>query len=643
MSSRLADPARSRIVLIGTPAYRHTVEGLPDVPAVANNITDLAAVFTDPELGGFDPDHCVATPAGIGLDTLGEVLTEAASQAEDLLLIYYAGHGLLGRRFQLHLALAETHPDRLGFTALPYATLREVCLDSGAKVKVVILDSCFSGLAVGQTLTGENQQILGQLIVDGTYILTSAPAHETALVLPGERHTAFTGRLLKLLQEGDPESGPVLTIGEIYQQLWSCLQAENLPQPQRLGTANADRLGLVRNRRVRLPVVAGHDNPAGSGGTYMIHPAVTPLSTVNPEPAVVMPASPTSKAPTHATGAKTELVAAGAPQPQTEHSTPTAPPPNRHSPHSSPRRRKNGKTGAKAVLGTAVPVLEEGTVAQPEGGDTSPPTRKARPAGTKADDARPRQRFQSRRAIYVAVLSVIVATVSVTLIAHADPSIVGVGARRHAGGSSTGGSATGPAMVISHGRTPSPSSTASHSLTASPSSVASSTAVPTHNASAVTGTNTAAAPAATGSGCGPVPCRTGDDTTLWMVETGSPYPGTCMISADIPGDGGEQTGPDSCTASDAQFRLYHGSVANTVQFESVTYPGTCMNSGTYLRACDANDPDQWFLIPSSGAEGQIHPYNSGECLTVQGNRGIIYFTTCGPVAQTWQNWQILTW
>jgi Domain of unknown function (DUF5753)/Caspase domain len=249
MNVRLADPAHSRIVLVGTPSHLHADERLPDVPAVANNIADLATAFTDPDLGGFDAQHCITTPATAGLAELGEILTDAAAQAKDLLLVYYAGHGLLDRRGQLYLALAGTHPDRLGFTALPYETLRAVFLDSDAASKVLILDSCFSGRAIGQVLADREQQVLEQLEVNGTYTLTSAPANRSAVILPGERHTAFTGRLLELLREGDPGAGPVLSMGGIYRRLRARLMTDSLPMPQQRGTSTADLLGLVRNRR----------------------------------------------------------------------------------------------------------------------------------------------------------------------------------------------------------------------------------------------------------------------------------------------------------------------------------------------------------------------------------------------------------
>ncbi|GAB2700910.1 caspase family protein [Kitasatospora kifunensis] len=245
-SIRRADPARSRIVLIGTPAYLDP--GLPDVPVIDNNAVDLAMVLTDPALGGFLPEHCAVAPRWAGVEQVGDLLMQAAEEAEDLLLFYYSGHGLLGpRRHELYLSLAGTRPDRLAFTALPFDAMRDACLASRATNRVVILDSCFSGRAIGETLAAD--AVLGQLDVTGTYTLASAPANRTALALPGERHTAFTERLLHLLRTGTPTAGPLLSLGDIYRHLRARLRSEGLPEPQQRGTETADLLGLARNRQ----------------------------------------------------------------------------------------------------------------------------------------------------------------------------------------------------------------------------------------------------------------------------------------------------------------------------------------------------------------------------------------------------------
>ena len=256
MNARPVDPGRSRIVLVGTPVYQDP--RLPDVPVISRNIADLAEVLTGP-LGGFDPAHCTAAPPGAGLDEIGDLLAAAADEAEDLLLFYYSGHGLLSPQgSELYLSLSNTRPDRLPFTGLRFETVRDVFTGSSrAKVRAVILDSCFSGRAIGETLADDDGAMLGRLQVDGAYTLTSAPANGTALILPGEEHTAFTERLLRLLRDGSPGAGEMITLGDIYRHLHARLRADRLPTPQQCGTANAGQLGLVRNRALpRLPEVS---------------------------------------------------------------------------------------------------------------------------------------------------------------------------------------------------------------------------------------------------------------------------------------------------------------------------------------------------------------------------------------------------
>ncbi|MBW5252217.1 tetratricopeptide repeat protein [Streptomyces sp. P01-B04] len=247
MRGRGIDPARSRIVLLGSAAYED--EQLADVPQITANLRDMAAVLTDPDLGGFPSECCVTVPPQVSSRAIGQTLHRAADEAEDLLLFYFAGHGIpLGRSHELYLALHDTAMDAVEYSALRFDTVRGTFLGSRAKNRVIILDSCFSGRAIGTTLSAGQQEVLGQLDIQGTYTLASAPPNSTALVLPGEAHTAFTGRLLTLLREGAPHTGPLITMQDIYRTLWGRFTAERLPLPQQRGTENADQLGLVLNR-----------------------------------------------------------------------------------------------------------------------------------------------------------------------------------------------------------------------------------------------------------------------------------------------------------------------------------------------------------------------------------------------------------
>ena len=280
---RAVDPARSRVVMIGTPHYRHA--GLPDVPVIAANVAGLAEVLTDPELGRFDARHCVVAPPDADLATIGEILTAASDAASDLLLVYYSGHGLIDRRGKLYLSLADTRPDQLAYSALAFDAIRETFLDGRADNRVVILDSCFSGRAIGRPLAGEEQAVLAALEVKGTFTLTSATANSVAMVLDGERHTAFTERLLRLFQQGSPKAGQMLTMPDVYRHLRSQLRSEGLPEPQQCETNAVEMLGLIRNRQVgtarqwlvsgllpTLSAAAATGRPTDAGSTWQTSP-----------------------------------------------------------------------------------------------------------------------------------------------------------------------------------------------------------------------------------------------------------------------------------------------------------------------------------------------------------------------------------
>ena len=250
---RFPDPARSRAVLIGASHFTAAGPDLPDISAVEANLMALRQVLTSPDTGVLRPEFCRMLIDPTSTDEVGTAISEAAATTTDLLLVYYAGHGLVDDRGRLHLALAHTHPHRARWTALPLDILREEIANSAAATRVLVLDCCYSGRAI-EAMTDDQGVLSGQLEVAGTYTLTSTTANAPSHAPAGDRFTAFTGALLRALDEADP-----LTLNQIYITVDRDLATRNLPRPQRRVTNTAGNLALSRG-----PTTQSHTEPPDS-------------------------------------------------------------------------------------------------------------------------------------------------------------------------------------------------------------------------------------------------------------------------------------------------------------------------------------------------------------------------------------------
>lgn len=242
--SALPVRAYSRAVLIGTSTFQHA-ESLPWLPAVNNNVTDLAAALTDAETGVLDLDHCTTVYTPDSPRSLLGQLRPVAKQAEDLLIVYYAGHGLRDlNRDLLYLAVRETDPEELDGTAVPYESLREIVAASPARTKLLILDCCYSGMAIGRMSSGGVES--DEVAVRGTSVITSSPRNKKALSPPGERHTAFTAEVLSLLKNGPRIPGRQLDAAELFRSVTAAMARRGLPEPK---MSTVDTAGMVVLRR----------------------------------------------------------------------------------------------------------------------------------------------------------------------------------------------------------------------------------------------------------------------------------------------------------------------------------------------------------------------------------------------------------
>jgi WD40 repeat protein len=174
-------------------------------------------------------------------------LVTLADSIADVLVFYFAGHGLVDDDGNLYLALTKTSQSNLKWAAVKASDIREIMRNAVAQTRILILDCCFSGRALQAMATPESI-IKGTLDVGGTVTISSAPPNEASLAPKGETYTAFTRELLSAIASGDPSvSSEYLDLETIFRTVRGQLVSRGLPRPQILHQDDAHHIPFTRN------------------------------------------------------------------------------------------------------------------------------------------------------------------------------------------------------------------------------------------------------------------------------------------------------------------------------------------------------------------------------------------------------------
>ncbi|MDG6108259.1 caspase family protein [Dactylosporangium aurantiacum] len=237
---RLPEHERSRAVLVGVGHYHSS--RLADLASAVTNVRDLRDVLTSASLSTFSAETCEVIEDPQSTNDVLAPIKRAASEARDLLLVYFAGHGLLlGDSGELHLATGEASDDEQ-WRSVPYRYLAELLGGCEAATKIVILDCCYSGWALKLPIA-----VPGGLGVEGTYVITSSSWTRRSLAPEGMRNTAFTGQLLELMRDGLEGAGDLLPMRTLFNHVRKRLADAGYPAPQQLDGNTAGAMALVRN------------------------------------------------------------------------------------------------------------------------------------------------------------------------------------------------------------------------------------------------------------------------------------------------------------------------------------------------------------------------------------------------------------
>ncbi|MWK33032.1 hypothetical protein GEV43_02515 [Actinomadura sp. J1-007] len=243
MSDPRPEPSNSLALLIG--ASRYQDERIPPVPAALNSLNGIEAMLIDPRLGGWPRDRVIkiADPENPG--ELLKRMHRLTDALDGVLLLYYAGHGFITSKGELALGVGAVDFDYPGATGVEYPKVRDVLIECGARVKIVILDCCYSGRAT-HALTAD---VVSGTETQGVYTLAAADGPARVADLPRQVHTttAFTGELLSLISEGLPDGEPWLTPEALFGPLKSRLRQKGLPGPRQIARDTAGHFGLARN------------------------------------------------------------------------------------------------------------------------------------------------------------------------------------------------------------------------------------------------------------------------------------------------------------------------------------------------------------------------------------------------------------
>lgn len=243
-------PERRLAVLVASNLFLPDETELTPLRCPPTDAAGLEKVLRDPARGGFDAVHLLVNRSNQEVaEKLNEVLNEATH--EDLVLIYYSGHGKPNRKGDLFLATTNTRSRNLESTSVPVRTLRDYIESSYCRRIVLVLDCCFSGKVgdawvkggVGDTLKTTFQQ------GSGVCILTASTATELAQEKEGDTYSVFTGPLVQGLTDGsaDLDGDGHVSVDELYDYIEREVRKKATQRPMKWSFATRGTILVARN------------------------------------------------------------------------------------------------------------------------------------------------------------------------------------------------------------------------------------------------------------------------------------------------------------------------------------------------------------------------------------------------------------
>src|SRR5215467_14603956 len=234
---RVAVVGRYRALLIGNSSYPADEHNLQTLKGPVKDIAALNRALVDPGSGLFadvDVSLLAEATSARAIRALGRFF--GAADRDDVLLVYFSGHGKLDQSGRLHLCMQDTESTDLLSTAVSSAWIKEFADASHARNVVIVLDCCYAGAFRGGDL---GDAVAGP----GRYVLTSCRGTQLANDATVDNGTSFfTQHLVDGLVGAavDQDGDGYVTFSDLYAYVDRQLRETGKQIPQRRVDGDGD-------------------------------------------------------------------------------------------------------------------------------------------------------------------------------------------------------------------------------------------------------------------------------------------------------------------------------------------------------------------------------------------------------------------
>jgi len=210
-------------LIIGNSRYDDSSLGRLKAPEL--DVQELEGVLKAPDVGHFDE---VTTLLNEGCASVRKAIARFYDQRQrdDLLLLYFSGHGVKDEQGHLYLALRDTESGLLAGTAIETAFISGRMDRSFSKSQVLVLDCCHSGAFAHGTKAAQGVSVGTAEAFEGTglgrVILTATDSTQYAWegdqIIGDAPNSLFTHFLIEGLKTGaaDRDDDGAVTVDELY-------------------------------------------------------------------------------------------------------------------------------------------------------------------------------------------------------------------------------------------------------------------------------------------------------------------------------------------------------------------------------------------------------------------------------------------